>query len=114
MVHFVMDDCKDLQRLGDGQSSICVVIITVCLLHVHMLEIVHLMCCIGLCPHRVCISKAFQLLAFGTTGNVRPNPPPLSVLVRVMVLRITCIVCVLEIAHFTSQGIHVILNHFVY
>ena len=26
--------------------------------------------------------------------DVRPNPPPLSVLVRVMVLRITCIVCI--------------------
>ena len=29
-------------------------------------------------------------------GSVRPNPPPLSVLVRVMVLRITCIVCNVE------------------
>ena len=26
--------------------------------------------------------------------RVRPNPPSLSVLVRVMVLRITCIVCI--------------------
>ena len=28
--------------------------------------------------------------------HVRPNPPPLSVLVRVMVLIITCIVCILK------------------
>ena len=62
MVHFVMD-CKDLQGPGDGQSSLCVVIITVGLLHVHMFEIVQLMCYIGLSPHRVCIAKALQFLA---------------------------------------------------
>ena len=33
---------------------------------------------------------------FDTNGTVRPNPPPLSVLVRVMVLRITCISCNFE------------------
>ena len=47
-------------------------------------------------------------------GYVRPNPPPLSVLVRVMVSRITCIVRILKNAPFTPQGIHIILNHFVY
>ena len=31
-------------------------------------------------------------------GAVRPNPPPLSVLVRVMVLRITCILLKLVVA----------------
>ena len=31
------------------------------------------------------------------TAIVRPNPPPLSVLVRVMVLRITCSVCSVKI-----------------
>jgi hypothetical protein len=44
MVHCVMDDRKNLQGPRYGQSSICVVIITVCLLHVYMLEIVQLMC----------------------------------------------------------------------
>jgi hypothetical protein len=44
MVHFVMDDRKNLQWPRDGQSSICIVMITVCLLHVYMLEIVQLMC----------------------------------------------------------------------
>ena len=65
MVHFVMDDRKDLQGPRDAQSSICVVIITVRLLHVHMLEIVQLMCDIGLCSDHVWIPKALQLLAFG-------------------------------------------------
>ena len=44
MVHFVMDDRKNLQGPRDEQTSICVVIIKVCLLHVYMLEIVQLMC----------------------------------------------------------------------
>ena len=70
MVHFVMDDRKDLQGPRDGQSPICVVIITVGLLHVDMLEIVELMCYVGLSPHRVCIAKALQLLAIGTPGKL--------------------------------------------
>ena len=69
MVRFVMDSCKDLQGLGNGQGSICVVIITVRLLHVHMLEIIQLMCCVGLRTHRVCIPKALQLLAIGAPGK---------------------------------------------
>ena len=71
MVHFVMDDCKNLQRPGDGQSSICVVIIIVCLLHVYVLEIIQLMCHIWLGTHRVCIPKALQRLAI--RANLSPR-----------------------------------------
>ncbi len=69
MIHFVVDDRKHLQGQGYGQGSICVVIVTVGLLHVHMLEVVQLMCYVGFCSHRVCIAKALQLLAIGTPGK---------------------------------------------
>ena len=47
--------------------------------------------------------------------GVRPNPPPLSVLVRVMVLRITCIVRIARVISLhPSTVVHIILNHFVY
>ena len=69
MVHFIMDDHKDFQGPGDGQGCICVIIIMVHLLHVHMLEIVQLMCCIWLSAHCVCIPKTFQLLAIRTLSK---------------------------------------------
>ena len=69
MVHFVMDDLKDLQGPGDRQGFIYIVIITVRLLRVHMLKIIQLMCYIGLSTHCVCIPKALQLLATGILGK---------------------------------------------
>ena len=43
MVHLVVNDRKNLPGFGDGQTSISVVIIPICLLHVYMLEIIQLM-----------------------------------------------------------------------
>ena len=43
------------------EKTLFCVVITVCLLHVHMLEIVQLMCYIGLCSHHVCIPKSSHL-----------------------------------------------------
>ena len=70
MVHFVMTDHEDLQWPSNGQCSICVIIIKMCLLHVHMLEIVQLTHCIRLGSDRVCIPKALQHLTFGTLSNL--------------------------------------------
>jgi len=64
MVHFVMYDREDVQWPSNGQRSICVIIIAVGLLHVHVLEIVKLMCRIGFRPNGMCIPKALQRLAF--------------------------------------------------
>ena len=36
------------------------------------------------------ISRFYERIFF--MGNVRPNQPPLSILVRVVVLRITCVI----------------------
>ena len=36
------------------------------------------------------ISRFYEQIFF--MGNVRPNQPPLSILVRVVVLRITCVI----------------------
>ena len=44
MVHFVVDNRKNFQRPGYGQSFICVLGITRGLLYVYMLEIIQLMC----------------------------------------------------------------------
>ena len=38
MVHFIMDDSEDDQWPSDAQHSICIIIITMCLLHVTSLN----------------------------------------------------------------------------
>jgi hypothetical protein len=53
MVHFIVDDCEDLQQPNNQQCSICVIIVTMHLLYVQMLEIVQLICDVRLGPNRM-------------------------------------------------------------
>ena len=70
MVHFVMNDLEHLQRSSDGLRFICVIIIMIFLLHVHMLKIMQLICCVRLGLDCMDIMKVLQCLAFGTPSKL--------------------------------------------
>ena len=63
-VVFIKDDREDLQWPNDGQCSSFVIIIMISHLHIHILEIVHLMCNRRLSSDRMHIPKTFQCLVF--------------------------------------------------
>ena len=66
MVHYDMDDCEDLERPSVGKHSICVKIITMQILHVHMLGTTQLVCNVRCNLNRMCISKVLQCFASET------------------------------------------------
>ena len=70
MVYFVMNDHKNLKWPSIEQFSIDVIIIVMCLLHIHMLEILQLLCNKRFGPNCKCILKVLRHLPFEITRKL--------------------------------------------
>ena len=70
MIYFVTDNYEGLQHPSDGKRYICVIIITMNLLHVHMLKTCQSKCNVGLGLDRMYILKVLEHLSFGTLSKL--------------------------------------------